>query len=181
MKKITETKRLILRELNLSDSIHFFKLNSNPEVLKYTGDSPFSSISDAESFLKNYSDYKINGFGRWAVIEKESGDFLGWCGLKLNEENFIDLGFRFFEKYWGKGYATESAKASLAVGFLDLNINEIIGRAAVDNKASIRVLEKIGMRFWKKDQCKGITNAVYFKLSKTQYDKQVHGIDLDNR
>lgn len=170
MNKITETKRLILRELCVSDSEHFFKLNSDPEVLKFTGDLPFSSVSDAEFFLNTYSDYQKNGFGRWAVISKESDKFLGWCGLKLNEENLIDLGFRFFQNEWGKGYATESAKASLEYGFNNLDIKEIIGRASLDNKASIKVLEKLHMNFWKNDNCKGIENSVYYKLNKAQYN-----------
>jgi len=170
MTKIIETKRLLLRELNVSDSEHFFVLNSDPEVLKYTGDKPFLSVYDAESFLKNYNDYKKNGFGRWAVISKESSKFLGWSGLKLNEEKLIDLGFRFFKKDWGKGYATESAKASLEFGFNTLKINEIIGRASLENKGSVRVLEKLKMNFWKNDICKGIENSVYYKINKTQYN-----------
>lgn len=170
MRKIIETKRLMLRELNVSDSKHFFDLNSDPEVLKYTGDEPFLSISEAELFLKNYTDYKVNGFGRWAVISKESGEFVGWCGLKLNEEEFIDLGFRFYRKEWGKGYATESAKASLEYGFKNLNIDEIIGRASFENGASVKVLEKLGMSFWKNDNCKGIENSVYYKINKRQYN-----------
>ena len=171
MKKIIESNRLLLRELDISDSEDFYNLNSDPEVLQYTGDNSFSLISDAESFLKNYNDYKINGFGRWAVISKESNDFLGWCGLKLNEEKIIDLGFRFFKIHWGKGYATESAKASLDYGFNNLKIDEIIGRASIENKASVRVLEKLKMNFWKNDSCKGIENSVYYKINKTQYNK----------
>ena len=170
MKRIIESKRLILREFNFSDSENFYNLNSDPEVLKYTGDKTFSSISEAESFLRNYDDYKKNGFGRWAVISKDSNDFIGWCGLKLNEEKLIDLGFRFFKNQWGKGYATESARVSLEHGFNNLNINEIIGRASIDNKASVRVLEKLKMNFWKNDSCKGIENSVYYKINKTQYN-----------
>ena len=170
MKKIIESKRLVLREFDISDSKHFYDLNSDPEVLKYTGNGAFISISEAETFLKNYTDYKRNGFGRWAVISKESSEFLGWCGLKLNEEKLIDLGFRFFKNHWGKGYATESAKASLEHGFNTLKINEIIGRAAIDNKASVKVLEKLNMNFWKNDRCKGIENSVYYKINKMQYN-----------
>lgn len=170
MRRIIESERLLLRELDISDSENFYYLNSDPEVLKYTGDKAFSSISEAESFLENYNDYKLNGFGRWAVVLKESDEFIGWCGLKLNEEKLIDLGFRFFKSQWAKGYATESAKASLKYGFNNLNITEIIGRASIDNQASIRVLEKLKMTFWKNDSCKGIENSVYYKMNKTLYN-----------
>ena len=138
-------------------------------MVKHTGDLPFLSVSDAEVFLTNYNDYKKNGYGRCAVVEKESGKFIGWCGLKLNEEDFVDIGFRFFQNEWGKGYATESALACLEYGFKHLNLNEIIGRASFENKASIRVLEKIGMTFWKTDDCNGIENSVYYRLTKEQF------------
>ena len=164
-----ETERLVLRELSVSDAENFFQLNSDPEVLKYTGDVPFSTMAEAESFLKNYNDYKRNGYGRWAVIQKDSNTFMGWCGLKLNEENLIDLGFRFFQKEWGKGYATEAASASLQYGFNVLDLEEIIGRAATAHIASIKVLEKVGMKFWKSAPCKGIQNAVYYSITKEQY------------
>lgn len=170
MNIITETERVQLRELSVSDAEPFFLLNSDPEILKYTGDKPFLSVSEAEAFLKNYTEYQKNGFGRWAVISKESDTFLGWCGLKLNEANFVDLGFRFFQHEWGKGYATESARASLEYGFNTLGINEIIGRAALENKASIKVLQKLHMKFWKNDACNGIENAVYYRINKVQYN-----------
>ena len=166
MKKIIETDRLILRELNKDDSVHFYNLNSDPEVLKYTGDAPFSSIADAEKFLINYKDYQKNGFGRWAVILKETESFIGWCGLKLNEENLIDIGFRFFKKEWGKGYATESAKAVLDYGFITLKLNKIIGRSSKDNIPSIRVLEKINMTFWKEDRFEGVVDSIYYRITK---------------
>jgi ribosomal-protein-alanine N-acetyltransferase len=146
MKIILETPRLILRELSVSDTQDFYDLNSNPNVIKYTGDEAFSSITDAKDFLINYSDYERNGFGRWAVIEKNSRNFLGWCGLKFDGKE-TDIGFRFFEEHWGKGYATESALACLNYGFQELGLSEIIGRAMKENLASIKVLEKIGMKY----------------------------------
>jgi RimJ/RimL family protein N-acetyltransferase len=166
MKRIIETDRLILRELNRNDSLSFYNLNSDSEILKFTGDKPFSSVSEAEKFLINYSDYNKNGFGRWAVILKETNCFIGWCGLKLNEENLIDIGFRFFKKEWGKGYATESAKACIVYGFNHLNLNEIIGRASKDNISSIKVLEKINMMFWKLGSFEGVEDSVYYKICK---------------
>ena len=166
MKIIIETPRLLLREFSINDDEKFFELNTDPEVLKYTGDKPFSSLEEAKLFLVNYSDYGVNGYGRWAVINKSDNKFIGWCGLKLNEENMVDLGFRFFRREWNKGYATEAAKTSLNYGFEILNLEKIIGRASIDNKASIRVLEKIGMQFWKKQQVEGLHEAVYYYKSK---------------
>ncbi|MFC0875025.1 GNAT family N-acetyltransferase [Saccharicrinis sp. FJH2] len=162
---VTETSRLILREFQLKDAEAFYLLNSDPEVLRYTGDSPFGNVTEAEEFIRNYDDYRKNGFGRWAVILKSTHEFLGWCGLKLNEENMIDVGFRFFKNEWGKGYATEAAKSTLEYGFNQLKMAEIIGRAALANKASIRVLEKLGMTYWKMASCHGIEDACYYRVT----------------
>jgi ribosomal-protein-alanine N-acetyltransferase len=168
---IIETERLFLREFRTADAKHMFELNADPEVIRHTGDLPFVSLTEAKEFLENYSDYQVNGFGRWAVILKESEEFLGWCGLKLNEEQLVDIGFRFFRKNWNKGFATESAKATLAYGFNTLNIDAIIGRASSENKYSIRVLEKLNMNFWKLDTCNGIENSAYYRITKTRYNR----------
>lgn len=128
MKYILETKRLKLRELDLIDAKDFYDLNANPNVIKYTGDSAFKSIDEAKQFLENYQDYKLNGYGRWAVIIKETKQFIGWCGLKLDDKE-TDIGFRFFEEDWKKGYATESAIAYVDYGFEELKLRRIIGRA----------------------------------------------------
>jgi len=158
---IIETNRLYLRELSISDADDFYELNKDNDVMKYTGDKPFDSVEAAQVFLKNYKDYKMNGFGRWAVVLKEGETFIGWCGLKLNEENLIDVGFRFYKKYWNNGYASESAQAVLNYGFTTLQMTEIIGRVDQSNTASIRVLEKLGMKFWKQNK-----SIIYYKLGK---------------
>lgn len=102
-----ETQRLLLREFQGEDALGLFQLNENPNVLKFTGDLPFTSINSAKEFILNYDHYKKYGFGRWAVIRKVDQAFLGWCGLKQHDQ-YVDLGFRLKEKYWNQGYATES-------------------------------------------------------------------------
>jgi RimJ/RimL family protein N-acetyltransferase len=164
MKKILETDRLILREFEVSDAEKLWELNSDLEVIQYTGDPPFESVEHAREFLFGYGDYEKNGFGRWAVMEKTSNEFIGWCGLKLNEEGLIDIGFRFFKKVWNRGYATESAKACLEYGFNILNLDEIIGRAARENRSSIRVLEKLNMSCWKEESGDRIDEAIYYRI-----------------
>ncbi|WP_353119830.1 GNAT family N-acetyltransferase [Myroides odoratus] len=148
MKLIAETPRLFLRELQPTDAQSFYALNANPNVIRYTGNAAFATVEEAKEFLENYSDYQLNGYGRWAVILKDSGQFIGWCGLKYNgDTQQTDIGFRFFEEEWGKGYATESAEACLRIGFDQLGLACIIGRAMKANIASIRVLEKLGLTY----------------------------------
>lgn len=148
MKTILKTERLLLREFDISDAENFYELNLNPNVIKYTGNSAFKCIDEARDFLKNYSDYQRNGYGRWAVIDKSTNQFLGWCGLKHDEKlRETDIGFRFFEHFWDQGFATESAKACIDYGFKELNLKIIVGRAMKENTTSIKVLEKTGLQY----------------------------------
>jgi ribosomal-protein-alanine N-acetyltransferase len=151
MSFLLETNRLLLREIVATDAPEMFALNADPEVLKHTGDIPFENLDEAKTFLENYSDYRKNGFGRWAVVHKTNLEILGWCGLKKHDNGMVDLGFRLMKKHWQKGYASEAAMASLKYGFEELKLNEIIGRAEPENIASIIVLKKCGMIFSHKE------------------------------
>ncbi|MCO6490065.1 MAG: GNAT family N-acetyltransferase [Phaeodactylibacter sp.] len=154
-KYILETPRLLLREFAEDDAPHFFELNEDPEVVRYTGDPPFASIEEARQFLSDYDQYEKYGYGRWAVLLKAESagsgpSWIGWCGLKyIPELDETDIGFRFFRRYWGRGYATEAARACLEYGFRELRLKRIVGRVMKENTASVRVLEKIGLEFWK--------------------------------
>jgi [ribosomal protein S5]-alanine N-acetyltransferase len=157
MRFYIETERLILRDILPTDEEAFFEMDSNPDVHIYLGNQPVTSREQIKEVIQNIQQqYEENGIGRWAVIEKESGKFIGWSGLKFIKEhennhiNFYDVGYRFHPKYWGKGYATESAKAALAYGFNELKLNVIYGMANIENKASRRALEKCGLRFVEK-------------------------------
>ncbi|MFY1046382.1 GNAT family N-acetyltransferase [Chryseobacterium sp. GP-SGM7] len=162
MKKILETNRLLLREFEIIDAESFYELNLNPNVIKYTGNSAFKDIDEAREFLENYSDYHKNGYGRWAVIDKFTNQFLGWCGLKYDEKlDETDIGFRFFEHFWNQGLATESAKACIDYGFKELNLKTILGRAMKENTASIKVLEKIGLQYEKDFDFDGKDGLIY--------------------
>ncbi|MBB1139762.1 GNAT family N-acetyltransferase [Myroides sp. WP-1] len=166
MKKILETSRLVLRELHPSDASSFFELNANPNVIRYTGNTAFTDVEEARIFLENYSDYREKGYGRWAVVLKDTGQFIGWCGLKFDADTQqTDIGFRFFEEEWGKGYATESAQACLQVGFNQFQLSHIIGRAMKANIASICVLEKLGLTY-EQDIILDGEEAVLYKIKK---------------
>jgi [ribosomal protein S5]-alanine N-acetyltransferase len=170
---IAQTDRLLLREITFEDAVDVFNLNSNPNVIKYTSDPAFKNIADAKKLIENvigkqYADY---GHGRWAVINKSNNDFLGWCGLKfLQETKEVDLGYRFFEAHWGKGFATEAATASLKYGFENFKYAEIIGRAMKENIPSIKVLKKCGMTYSHEAQLHEHPAFVY-KITRREFMK----------
>ena len=137
------TQNLQLRQWRPNDAHWLFRLNQDPEVVKYTGDSGFSSEAKALELIQTYPNYQRDGYGRWMVTDLSSNTPLGWCGLKKNPWG-IDLGFRFFREHWGKGIATKAARAALALGET-FEVDPIIGRTLSSNTASSRVLEKVGM------------------------------------
>lgn len=148
-----ETDRLLLREILLTDVDSIFELDSDPDVHTYLGNKPLKDKAQSLEIIKYIrQQYVDNGIGRWAMIEKETNAFLGWTGIKFkkkppnNHSNYYDLGYRIIKKYWGKGYATESALASLTYGFQRLKLKEIYAAAHVDNKSSNNVLKKVGMQ-----------------------------------
>ncbi|MBN8703389.1 MAG: GNAT family N-acetyltransferase [Bacteroidetes bacterium] len=151
MKIFVETDRLILREILPSDADGFFELDSDPDVHKYLGNKPVTSISQVKEVIQLVrQQYIDNGIGRWAVVEKCSNSFIGWAGLKYvreatnNHINYYDLGYRLIKKYWAKGFATESAIASLNYGFENLNLSDLYAIAHQENNASNRILSKVG-------------------------------------
>jgi RimJ/RimL family protein N-acetyltransferase len=149
MQVIIETERLLLREFTLDDAELVYTLNSDPEVTRYTGD-PIRDIAQAREVIeqKLIPQYVLQKMGRFAVLVKPTHEFIGWCGLKFRpERNEIDLGYRFMRSAWGKGYATEAARACLDHGFQTLEVRRVVGHSMPDNIASIRVLENCGMRF----------------------------------
>lgn len=153
MNIIIETERLLLREILPSDDKGMFRLDSNPNVHKFLGNNPVKSIEESRKLITNIrNQYLENGIGRYAVILKETNDFIGWCGIKYITEpengyiNLYELGYRFIEEYWGKGYGYESAKAWLEYGFKTMNIQTMYASANTKNSGSRKILEKIGMQ-----------------------------------
>jgi len=154
MKIFVETERLLLREILPTDLDGMYELDSDPEVHRYLGNKPVNSKEQAVEIInfirKQYIDY---GIGRWAVIDKKTNDFLGWSGLKYvdseinGHKNYYDLGYRLIRKYWGKGFATESAIASLEYAFDKLSAEQVYGMAESENASSNKVLKKVGLKF----------------------------------
>jgi len=150
MKTIIETERLVLREIVLEDCREVFNLHANPMVQKFTGEPVVESMWEIEMGMKEntFKDYSNYGYGRWATILKSENKLIGWAGLKyLPEFDKVDLGYRLSPEYWGYGYATEASIGIVDFGFETLGLQRIIAVAMKENKASIRVMEKAGMKF----------------------------------
>lgn len=163
MNIIIETERLILRTFTKDDASLIYELNQDPEVIKYTLD-PMHDLAHAQEVLEQVilPQYELYHHGRWATHTKEDGHFIGWCGLKYRPElNEVDLGYRFIQSTWGKGYATESAKACIQYGFERLGLQHIVGRALPENLASVKVLEKCGMTYRGEEIVEGLLHKTY--------------------
>lgn len=154
MKNPIETERLLLREVVFSDVDGMFELDSNPNVHIYLGNKPVTTIEQSALYIENLQQqYKDFGTGRWAVILKETNEFIGWSGIKFitdeinNHKNFHEIGYRFIEKHWGKGYATEAGKAFIDHAFNEMKVEAVYAFADEGNDNSRKILEKLGLQF----------------------------------
>lgn len=150
-----ETERLILRELRITDLDGMFELDSDPEVHRYLGNKPVKTKAESKTILERIiTQYGERGIGRFAAIEKSSGDFIGWSGIRLNTEykmngfnRYYDVGYRLIKRYWSKGYATESGKAAIDYAFNQMNLPILYGITEMGNEASHKALLKIGLTY----------------------------------
>jgi len=162
MDYVLETNRLRMRPFLLGDAPCFYHLNADPEVIRHTGDASFRDEEEARQFILDYDKYRKYGYGRWTLLLKDKDDFAGWCGLNYNEDKGeTDLGFRLSRSFWNRGYATEAAMACIDNGFEKLKLKRIIGRALKVNTASIRVLEKAGMKYEREFEAHGSKAVLY--------------------
>jgi RimJ/RimL family protein N-acetyltransferase len=140
--------------MELSDAEDFFKLNSDPEVVRYLGIQPMQELQEAaekvQFVLEQYDKF---GIGRYAILEKTTEKFIGFGGLKFfaraaeSYENIYDLGYVLAQQAWGKGYASEIARAWIDRGFITMQLPEIYGMTDPDNETSKKILLKVGMRY----------------------------------
>ena len=151
-----DSARLHFRPLTDADTAGMFALDSDPAVHRYLGGIGGLMVTEpaqsAATIAFVQAQYAAQGIGRWAVLLRETGEFVGWAGLKLvagpvnGQRDFYDLGYRFLPRFWGQGYGYEAARAWLDYGFQALRLPRICAYADVKNKASRRILTKIGLR-----------------------------------
>ncbi len=164
MKLLLETERLRLRSFQHEDAKQLHALDNDPEVMRYINggvSTPFNITQ--EEVLPRFLSYDKAApeFGYWVAMPKESHRFLGWFSfnLTIKHPRTVSLGYRLHKEAWGKGYATEGARALIHKGFTELAVECFIATTYEDNLASQRVLEKLGMCLVKR-----------FKLSQEELD-----------
>lgn len=142
-----ETKRLRLRMFRESDLDNLAALFADPEVMRYVGNGEPIDRSEAEKALTSIiAHWDRHGFGRWAIEDKETGEFVGYGGLR-SLFGTPEVVYHFATRHWGKGFATEVARASLRWGFTRRGFQRVVAIAKPENAASIHVMDKIGMHF----------------------------------
>ena len=168
--KILETERLLLRHLSRDDAAFMLELMNEPAYIRFIGDRKIRTLEGARVSITNgpIASYARNGFGLYLVELKETEEPVGICGLiKRDTLENVDIGYAFLPRFWLKGYAIESAMAVKEYARDVLGLKRIVGITDPENIGSIRVLEKIGMKFEK-----------MVKLSEDDIDLKLFSVDL---
>jgi RimJ/RimL family protein N-acetyltransferase len=163
-----ETERLILRKFEERDIDAIFAMRSDADMMRFIREP--QNRDETISWLKLVSSHwKNEKVGFCAVIEKASGQVIGWCGLwRLKETGETEVGYAIAKEYWGRGFAAEAARCFLEYGFTELNLEKIVAVARPENTASRRVMEKLGMRYDYTGEFYG-RQLVHYSISKEEF------------
>lgn len=157
-----ETDRLRLRMFRDSDVDNLAAIFADPEVMRYVGNGQPTDRAEAERALASIlAHWRQHGFGRWAIEDKQSGEFVGYGGLR-SLFGTPEVVYHLATRHWGKGYATEIATASLKYGIEEKGFERFVAIAKPGNAASIHVMRKLGMRFEKETS--------YYDILVVQYE-----------
>jgi RimJ/RimL family protein N-acetyltransferase len=146
-----ETERLVLRPVASDDLDHFAPMDADPEVMRYVGDGRPRTRAEAAAGLDRIAgSWRDHGFGMFAAQVRATGAVAGWVGLAVpaflpEVLPAVEIGWRLRREFWGSGYATEAARAVLPFAFGDCGLDRLVSIRHVDNVASGRVMEKLGM------------------------------------
>ncbi|MFN6569847.1 GNAT family N-acetyltransferase [Dendronalium sp. ChiSLP03b] len=162
-----ETARLRLRHFTLEEFDVLYRLYSNAEVMRYL--SPRTREQTQASLRKHIQHWQENNFGMWAVIHKDSDKMIGRCGLGFLENTpEVELGYVFDKSYWQMGLATEASIATLKYGFLEVKLDRIVAIAHPQNVASVRVIQKVGMKYQKNARFYN-SDVVYYAVTRKEW------------
>ena len=156
MTTILETERLVVRTWSPADEDEGFGIWSDAEVMRYVGTGlPKESVAEVRAWIDRMAaHHELHGFGFWAVVEKESGQLVGSCGMGYQRDGGppVEFGYTLARSRWGRGYATEAAGACLRYAFERLGFTELVASVDALNVASQRVLEKIGFEYQRREK-----------------------------
>jgi RimJ/RimL family protein N-acetyltransferase len=143
------TARLLLRRWRETDHAPFAVLNADPMVMEYFPDRLTRTESD-DMIARIEVGFATRGYGLWALEVRATGEFVGFTGLAVPSFNAhftpaVEVGWRLARSAWGQGYATEAGLASVAFGFRDAGLDEIVSFTSAVNVRSRAVMERIGM------------------------------------
>ena len=145
------TERLFLRHFHILDREPMYSVFCDQEVMRFSDGVKTREWVDTwvHTCLERY--YQTWGFGPYAVVEQDSRNVIGYCGLSIaenvNGQSEIEIGYRFVRSAWGRGYATEAVQAVRDFAFFTLGMKRLVAIIDPSNLASIRVAEKVGMRY----------------------------------
>ena len=157
-----ETDRLILRQMSAEDAPALLACFQDPATSRYWF-TPDHSLEQVHArVVRLEDDWRKNGFGDWAIVDRATDKFIGFAGLHyIADMPEVNLGYLLAHSAWGRGLGTEACCAAIQFGFGAAGLKQIVGVTHPLNRASIRVLEKVGMTFWKNVDRGGIPRVVY--------------------
>jgi len=149
MISVVQTLRLTLRHLTASDAEELYRIYQTENILQYFPPSPPPTLDKIQRFiLRQQEHWDKYGYGNWGITLKGESQIIGWVGLTfIPELNETEVGYLLDKPYWGKGFATEAARASIQFGFESHGLDHIIALVYADNVASRRVIEKCGLTY----------------------------------
>jgi RimJ/RimL family protein N-acetyltransferase len=167
------SERLRIRRLSVEDAEIMLRILNEPSFLQNIGDKGVRTIADARTYILEgpIASYEKSGFGMWLVEAKDSAVPMGICGLlKRDALEDVDIGYALLPEFWAKGYALEAASAVLSYARDTLGLTRVVAITNVDNRSSIRLLEKLGFTYEK-----------MVRLSAGAPEINLFGIDLASR
>jgi len=176
------TSRLKLRPYAGEDLDALHRIFIDPQVRKYLCDDKIMPREWVAIEIENNTKcFEQHGFGQWSVFLKEKSELIGFCGFRFFYDNppELQLLYGFSPHCWGKGLATEAAKAMIQYGFTEHKFQQIITATNVDNIASVRVIERVGMRFVQRINKAGL-DVLYYAISHEEYqfDRSLYSLQI---
>lgn len=175
--KVADTARLSFRLMNENDGEKLFELDQDPDVMKYINGGHMTTMDEVKSIfiprMKRYTN-EDKGWGLWMVTLNQTGEFIGWVLVRPMqfftdnpEYDNLELGWRFKQAHWGKGYGTEAAAAVKDALIAEGSASKLTALAIEENEGSTNIMTKLGMTFIKKEMHKdplGDQEVVFYAM-----------------